>query len=388
MKKLTILFLFFISAYTAFSQAFSYGKNNSIDRTAIVIYEKDARGFYHKKENVKQDKVDAYTGWYAYDKKNHELYVKGYYANYKVIVKDNYSKFLKKSTSVPKLKGDELRIAIEKVNSELDEKFMRLNQQRQKQIEDSIAKAKEDSIAKIREDSIRRVRRAEERENYRKNHEWQWVPINGSRLSCTLCNEYKSSKDSLMCLGIKNDTIYDMEMKDLMLGERYFIIHSYIIPNSLKNYKNFKLHLDIFGDSLQIQKENFADLVNYYNEIEKMAAYERVEKKAPYGFFEHWGWDREYGFISFSFRYTNTNKNTIKYIDVYWRVTNDVNDVRKTGHFKGTGPLGFWETASWDWDSSMYYVAGDASHMDITKVIITYMNGKQKVLPKNMLWFN
>lgn len=30
----------------------------------------------------------------------------------------------------------------------------------------------------------------------------------------------------------------------------------------------------------------------------------------------------------------NTNRNTIKYIDVYFKVTNDVGDLRKTGHFR------------------------------------------------------
>ncbi len=69
-------------------------------------------------------------------------------------------------------------------------------------------------------------------------------------------------------------------------------------------------------------------------------------------------------------------------------VTNYVNDVRGSGHFKGTGPVGYMHGGSWDWDSSYYFVSGDATNMSISKVIITYMNGKQKVLTKNMLRFN
>lgn len=69
-------------------------------------------------------------------------------------------------------------------------------------------------------------------------------------------------------------------------------------------------------------------------------------------------------------------------------VTNDVNDVRGSGHFKGTGPVEYMHSGSWDWDSSYYFVGGDATNMRITKLIITYMNGTQKVLNRNMLRFN
>lgn len=92
--------------------------------------------------------------------------------------------------------------------------------------------------------------------------------------------------------------------------------------------------------------------------------------------------------MTFKCTYQNTNKWTIKYIDVYWVVTNDVNDVRGSGHFKGTGPVKYLHGASWDWDSSYYFVGGDATNMSIRKVIITYMNGRQKVLTKNMIKFN
>ena len=83
----------------------------------------------------------------------------------------------------------------------------------------------------------------------------------------------------------------------------------------------------------------------------------------------------------------NTNRNTINYIDVYFKVTNDVGDLRKTGHFQGTGPLREFESASWEWETSYYYVSGDASNMNITKVILTYMNGTKKVLTGKLLVF-
>ena len=106
------------------------------------------------------------------------------------------------------------------------------------------------------------------------------------------------------------------------------------------------------------------------------------------GLFLDWGWDKEYSSIEFNFKYMNTNSNTIKYIEVFFVVTNDVGDVRKTGSFRGTGPLEEWESASWNWDHSSYYVAGDATKMNISKVIITYMNGSRVTIPKSKLRFN
>ena len=114
----------------------------------------------------------------------------------------------------------------------------------------------------------------------------------------------------------------------------------------------------------------------------------KLKKEAPYGYFDSWDWNDEYSMVTFNFRYVNTNPKTIKYIAVYFKITNGVGDVRKTGYFQGTGPLKCGESASWDWDSSSYYVAGDASNMSITKVVITYMNGTKQVVSGKYLRFN
>lgn len=388
MKKLTTLFLFFIFAYTAYSQEYMYNNLNSVSRNAIVIYQKDARGFYYKLENVSQKLVDTYKRCYAYDKKNKQLYVKGDYANYVVTIRDNDVKSLKKNKDIPKLKGEELQIAIKRVNAELDEKFTQLNAKRQEEIEAAIAKAKADSIQKAREDSISQVRKAEEKELYCKSHSWDWIPVPRTSNKCSLCDKNISINDSILCFGIENDTLYFANSNYLALGQYYTEIHNFAISKEFNNYAPFKKHVEFFNDSLYHRRSNLTDHAfrfNYYSIDESL---EKVRKIAPYGYFEDWGWGDEYGFISFYFTYTNTNKNTIKYIDVYWKITNDVNDVRKTGHFKGTGPLGEWKSAKWNWDNSMYYVAGDATTMDITKIIITYMNGTTKVLNKSALHFN
>lgn len=374
--------------YACFVNAQVYDESNSLMRKALVLYQKDGHGFYNKTENVSLMTVTNITESYAYDKKSHELYVKTSSGNCVITVADNYAKFLKKNKSIPQLKDAELSATITKVNQQLEVHFNQLNQQRQRQIEDSIAKAKADSIAKAREDSIRLAKLAQQKENYRSAHNWRWIPISKKNLSCSLCTKSIFSEDSIFCLGFRNDTLFHVTREDLALDETYLKIHPMPISSALKSDEKFRYHIEVFGDSLLNNHTSLMDDSEMFNYLFISETTDRVKAEAPYGYFDDWGWSSEYGSVSFNFRYTNTNKATIKYIDVYWTITNDVNDVRKTGHFKGTGPLAEWETASWNWDYSSYYVAGDATRMNITKVILTYINGTTKTLSKSMLRFD
>lgn len=382
-KLLLLIFLFSLSSLNAQI----YNENNSLMRKALVLYQRDAKGFYQKSENVSLSEVKNISEIYAYDKKSHELYIMTSNGNCVITVADNYAKFLKKNKNIPQLKGAELNAAVLGVSKRLEEHFALLNQQRQRRIEDSIAKAKADSIEKAKQDSIRLITLRNQRENYRKSHDWHWVPICKTSLKCSLCNEYVYSKDSLFCIGFRNDTLYYASDENFALGETYMKVHPMHVPSSLKSNSKFQYHFEIFGDTLRNRYKKIMDDPELANYVLISRAADKVKKAAPYGYFGNWGWDSEYGAVSFHFEYTNTNKATIKYIDVYWTITNDVNDVRKTGHFKGTGPLEEWKSANWNWDYSSYYVAGDASNMVITKVILTYTNGTTKTLTKSMLQF-
>ena len=205
---------------------------------------------------------------------------------------------------------------------------------------------------------------------------------------CSLCDKTVYSEDSLFCTGFRNDTLFHITREDLALDETYLKVHKMYVPASLKSNEKFRYHFEVYGDSLRAFKLAALNDPESFNSYTAYNALQKVSAKAPNGYFEDWGWNDEYGSITFHFKYTNTNKKTIKYIEVFWVVTNDVGDVRKTGSFRGTGPLAEWETASWDWDHSMYYVAGDATNMNITKVIITYMNGAKVTIPKNKIWYN
>ena len=185
---------------------------------------------------------------------------------------------------------------------------------------------------------------------------------------------------------MKNDTIYYIETKKGILNKYYPKLHAAFVPYKLKQNESYILHTEAYADSLSFASQQMdLDFIEYFNHNCLAAHVAEVKEEAPYGFVESWGWDKEYSMVTMELSYTNLNKKTIKYIDVAFKITNDVGDVRKTGVFKGTGPVELLETSSWDWDSSNYFVAGDASRMYITQITLTYMDGTKKVLSRGQI---
>lgn len=386
MKRILSFIAFACVAISTYAQ---YTESNSIIRQALVSYNKGIDGYYNKTSNILLDRVDNIVSYYAYDAKAQNLYMETENSNCVVTLSKDCAKVIKKNKLIPQFKGDAVNPEIEKVNARLEQKFKYLNALRSQHIADSIAKAKADSVAKAKSDSVKFAKIAKEKENYRKAHKWLWVPINSkTKLTCSLCNETISYQDSILCAAVKNDTIYHLDVKELALEHTYFKVHKYPIPISLRDHNAFRYHCDVYSDSLQKDKPLICGNIELFNDISYEKALDEVKKDAPYGFFDEWGWDSEYSLLTFHFKYVNTNTKTIKYIDVYFVVTNDVGDVRKTGSFKATGPLAEGKFGTWEWDDSPYYVSGDSSNMEITKVILTYMDGTKKILNKNMLRFN
>lgn len=390
MKKLLFLFCMMAVTLCAHAQFTAY---NSVQRKFITTYELGSDGYYKRVTQKLVATIDEVEKYYAYDKKERNLYVLTPKGNAVITLTQNEAKRYKKDKGIPQLKGEALYAAIAQHTKRIDEKYAALNEARTKHIQDSI-KAREDSIAKAIADSIaaerqREAKLAQEkkaREDYRNSHYWHDVPTGNISLYCDDCED-NYAEDTLLTIGIDQNCIYYFTEEAGNLGYTYLKGHKSQIPQRLWDYVPFKYHYEAFKDSLALYSGDYDQLVaglsyNYLNDY-----IQRLKKRAPYGFFVDWHWDSEYSFISFDFRYMNTNAKTIKYIDVYFKVTNDVGDVRKTGHFQGTGPLEQFESASWEWDTSSYYVAGDASNMSITKVILTYMNGTKKVLTGNLLVF-
>lgn len=386
MKRLLYSLALLFYSIPFFAQTFNSG--NSLNRVALVYYYQDENGFFHLKENVPLQEVFDIVTSYAYDKKSQELYVETHRGNCVVTLNKDLAKVYKKSKTIPQLKGNDLHVAIEKHNNSLASQFARMNEARQKHIEDSIAKAREDSIRRARLDSIQKAQTLAKAENYRKAHKWMWFPVNKASLSCSLCDMSVYSKDSLFCFAFRNDTLYHVTSEDLALGASYYKIHPIYVPTYLRNSDEFKYHCEVFADSLQLNRfSNIWEKTEEYNDVWLFNAMDALEGLAPYGYVDDWSWNNEFS-VSFKCTFRNLNKKTIKYIDIYWKITNDVNDVRKTGVFKGTGPVEYLHAGTWDWDSSYYYVAGDASSMQITKIVLTYMDGTKKVLQGKSLLFN
>lgn len=394
LKKLFIFLFLIIANTTMYAQYTStqYTSRNSFIRKALVLYQKNDQGFYQCKENVMADFVRDIVSVYAYDKKSQNLYARTSNGNYVITLNKDYAKLIKKNKQIPKLSEQEIDRLVNNVNNDLSVIFsakndsisLALKRKREKEIADSI------ELVRMKEREAERIKQAELAkeqafEKYRKENIARRIPIDNTSLYCSVCNN-SYSDDYVWAVSIQRDSICFLSKKTEALGDEYSEAHVAQIPSSLNADDNFLYHIEAFKDSLTNDHIDLYDIEDF-NAEEKYHHIQRVKKKAPYGFIQDWDWGGEY-FVTFSIRYLNLNPKTIKYIDVYWKITNDVNDLRGSGHFKGTGPLAQYESASWDWDSSTYFVAGDATNMSITKIILTYMNGSQKILNKSQIQYD
>ena len=393
MKRILFVIFLLSSSIFAFSQ-FKYDATNSTKVVAILKYEKNTdTNLFVKKENIILNAVYNIREIYAFNTKTKELYVTGDNGNYVVTLNKEIAKLIKKNKSIPQLKEKEIIPLIRQINTRLEELYKEKNRAIIKEKEDSIAKAKADSIEKVRRDSIRRVEdssrivREKEREiEYAKSHKWYALNVNGITLRCKFCDDPIKDKDTIFCYSIKNDTIFFSGRKYGKMGLPIKHIHAAPIPYDLKKNPDFNLHIRLFRDSLENKIEMNTDIVELLNYGYVNDYFKLLKKEAPHGLFIEWGWNNDFS-ISFNFRYLNTNKKTIKYIEVFWVLKNDVGDVRKTGSFRGTGPLAEFESAEWNWDHSGYYASGDASKMSLTKVLITYMDGTRVTIPRNKICY-
>ena len=391
--KLIKSFLFFVLLLFSVGARGQYTSENSFMRKALVVYHKNSKGFYQCDENVMVESVQNITSVYAYDKKANNLFVRTINGNYVITLNKDYAKFIKNNKQIPKLSEVEINKIVKAVNENLSKFYSEKNdsikqaikRMREKEIEDSIRNVEKQ---RREQEEIQKIQLAREQgfESYRKKFYYSIVPVNQMKLKCSVCNKTIAT-DYLKCSSIQNDSIYFRTSVTKELNDEYSEMHVAPISKELKTNPNFMYHIQAFKDSLCADSIFDKEFLDFYNNEEIYNHYARVKKIAPFGYMEDWGWDDEFS-VSFHFDYVNINPKTIKYIDVYWKITNDVGDVRKTGHFKGTGPLKQYMSANWSWDSSSYYVAGDASNMEITKVILTYMNGTQKVLGKSQVHVN
>lgn len=396
----------FITLLITFVSCFAqYTEQNSFIRQAIVSFHKDNNGFYVQEEGKMLDRVDGVIENYAYDSKAQNLYVLTETSNCVITLTKDYAKIIKKNKSIPQYKYAELASIVQEKSNQLISKMSTLNEQHREQLIEAQERAIADSIylaqEYARQDSLIQIEKERKYTNYRKQHtNWQWFPIKRKNSSYRYIDSYTNElkcvlpdcdhickRDSLLVKCISKDTICVIDLHEGELNTKYIQMHACIIPQDLASDPTYKLHLEAYSDSIPYTPIDH-DYIQYLNSSQYLKYHDKVMQTAPYGYVEKWSWDNEYGPMSFSFTYRNLNKKTIKYMTIFWRVQNDVGDVRKTGSFKGTGPMKQYEAGTWDWDHSFYYVAGDASTMYITKIVITYMDGTSKVLGEKQIVYN
>lgn len=360
---------------------------------ALNIWEKNTDGFYSLQQNVVVSTLNVgidVKDVYSYDKKALRLYVKLNNANCVLTLTPSSNKIVKKQLKaykIPCLKADVLITKEQEVNNELYEYYSHQNELIDAAKKEAERRAREEALRKAREDSIRL-------DTYRRNHNWRIMNVK-STLFCEECEE-SHTNDSIYVLNISNDSIcYSMfRPDDTLLYSTLRLAHYSKISNTLANEAKFKEYNMVWKDSIAAH-EYKSGLVPYL--INRMAYeeyFENIRKDAPYGFIKDWGWElNSAAGIEVNFEYTNTNKKTIKYIDFYFSVYNGVGDIcqiRGSGnvaHVRGVGPVETFETSSWNWDHASHYTSYSASNMRVVKLVITYMDGTVKTIPKGQIVF-
>ncbi len=269
---------------------------------------------------------------------------------------------------------------------------------------DKVYKEKNDSIINKRriaheKDSIEAMnRKAREYNEYRNKHNWHELELdNVVTVNCGFCKE-KHYERSIYIISLNSDTIYYLHNKPEieMLGKACSTLHFSEITNKIKQDKNFIKHMEVWRDSIVIHNEFSNAIAEKTNLYRYILFKDEIIKEAPFGFVENWGWNLNsaYGVEPF-FSFYNTSKKTIKYVDFYFSLYNDVGDKcflkynkSYTGSVRGVGPVETDRSASWNWDRATHYTSADASEMRIVKIVITYMDKTVKTLTGNAIKLN
>ena len=363
-----------------------FDNTNSVVRKTLLVYEMNSNGFYHKKQGALVDKVEKVVSLYAFDKKSSNLYVQTENGNYVVVLNKEHAKIYKQSKLAPFIDEEMVDAEIERVNRMLEEHFESLNAARTKHLQDSAQKVKIDSLEKIRQDSIQRACQNAVDLKYLHAHNSHDLPMNIIWLECFLCGHHVF-ENTVYCQGLVNDTIYYVENATGIMGASYKKLHISLYNPRLKNEVKYHYHVKMFRDSLTSRTYLTPEYVKAENEKAYAAYSESISTKAPYGYIDNTGYDFQEDHLIFDFAYTNTNKKAIKSIDIFCDILNPAESVKKVIKLKATGPIEMLETKSWSWDDPKNTVPPLSTDLTISKLIITFKDGRQKILtPKDIVY--
>ncbi len=374
MKKAILLFIVLISVLNGYSQT-TFTKDNTEDMIALWIYLKNETTGYNDlyKDYDIPGKVGHLKEVYAYDNSERAIFVTNIIGNYKIILNKSNFNYYKKRFDIPKYNQKELAELIQSKNDALDKLFGAENER---------IKAEKEKVINMREDSLKQaaLEMKTKTELYKKNTKWSHMPTGGHGIYCDLCNHVINHQDTLIVLGISNDSIYYRTSTGGFLGERYAEWHFSKIPSGLRNDDAFMRHAQVFRDSLVDNRQIVREDLIKQNERAYNKYKERLRTVAPDGFIYKYDWKNDIS-LAFSVNFFNSSKKTMKYIDFQFKVLNDVKDVRLTGHLTATGPLEPEKVGTWNWDNTDYYLAGDATIFEFTKIVVTYMDGTKGTIP-------
>lgn len=400
--------LLMASLFACVAVSAGYDKHNSEAIRKIIAYRPDAQGYYIKESPSLVDSLGDGYAVIGKTNKSRTIYLQNGTSLYSVqLAKDDYKPF-KDDKAIENLKDKDVTSLIDSRDEKLKGYFLERNWERQQFLADSLEEARKreelrrqqiaDSIAKAEaalKDSLDAV-------EYRKTHKKYLVPnariATGYRagdfveLRCDIKDCYKRiSPDTIFVAFATADSLMfaTFDKPDFYAERTIPVYHLAEIPKFLRESEPYTKHIKAYGDSLLPPPgTTLAGGVAYFNAENYLESLEDAKKLAPYGYVDHWGWGDDYGLVSFNISYTNLNAKTIKYLQVFFKITNAVGDVRCTGHVRGTGPVEQYTTCSWSWDYTGYSVAGDATTMHLTKLVITYMDGKTRTIPAASIRYN
>lgn len=264
---------------------------------------------------------------------------------------------------------------------------------------DSITEVKRIQRGAFLKDSIAKAEKKQaEMAEYRKTHDWHDLTVTKNyNLKCQYCDK-NHYNEKFTVVAISADTLYYfLDKMDLsLLGINYARIHYSKLTQEFKNDFYFKEYVTIWRDSIADNNDfsnHEADILNAYHYKEFK---EKVNKKAPNGFMQEWGWElNSADGIEPYFTFFNSSKKTVKYVDLYFSVYNAVGDRcylkydnSYIGKIRGVGPVESFDSGYWSWNRATHYTSGAASEMKIVKIVVTYMDGSVKIIPQNLIIYD
>lgn len=411
MKKVILIFICLCTITGIYGQIYEREKPSNVTLQHRICfygrYDLNKDGLYQYKEC--DDNVVFPTDYYklsngnerffAYDKKYNRYYfysnnVIGYYSPTKLVdTKEFKMRIIDNEVPVfslediPQIKSIARNI-LDKVYKEkndiiIEERRIAERKKREKQINDSIEALK---------------RKSEEREQYRKDHNWHELTLDyATSLYCDFCKETHLER-SMYVFSLSSDTIYYLKENPeiSLLGKTHRGLHYGKMTESMKQSRGFKNYVDIWRDSIALHND-FSNIeavnLNLYSYLRFK---DEITRMAPNGFVSDWGWNlNSADGVEPYFSYYNTSAKIIKYVDFYFSLFNAVGDKcylkynrSYTGHVRGVGPVESFSSGSWEWDRATHYTTSDASEMRIVKIVITYMDKSIKTLTGNNIKYN